>query len=193
MEYEYVALLYWTGLPKADEEFTRNFGEHLGQGWKEYIRASWPRQKKSISTGGVCIMRRPKDEPLARSVRCLACGTHWWPQTGRCPHCGNEYKLAREEPKDEPRKGWTERRELQRRNEELAGRCSKHVEQICALTDRIVRLDAAIAEVIAILGRLAFSEMPKEETNGCLCGQVIGKVLSVVAIVALMIITLCIL
>lgn len=69
MQYEYIALLYWTQLPKEDEDFTRRFGDHLGQGWKKYICAPWP--KGAIHIGGACIMRRPlKEEKMKEKDSC---------------------------------------------------------------------------------------------------------------------------
>ena len=97
MEYEYVVL------PNSAQRFGLYYETLTSYGWAEWKRTGdW-----GEGTINAVVMRRPKDEPLARSVRCLACGTAWWPQTGKCPHCGNAYRLAREKPKDEPRM-WTE-------------------------------------------------------------------------------------
>ena len=63
-DYEYVALC-WFG--DTQESIDANLKERMqqlaGEGWKEYIRASWIAQHESGVPGGACIMRRPKEEP----------------------------------------------------------------------------------------------------------------------------------
>jgi len=90
--------------------------------------------------GGACIMRRPKGEPHRHEDSTVS--------EEADPRFGLSMSAARS--KDEPRM-WAE---------------GEVGERVCALSERIVTLEAAIKEVIAILSRLAFGEIPKEETNG---------------------------
>ena len=58
MGFEYVALSWRALDAEADRPFQADKCGYIGAGWEEYIRAPLP----SPHFGGVCIMRRPKDE-----------------------------------------------------------------------------------------------------------------------------------
>ena len=185
--YEYVALT-WTTDPNAadDGRFMASMSRLVGQGWREYVRALF-----MGGYGGACIMRRPKDEPQEGDVEYeyMALSSEDGAYTGQCRAAVRNKELAdkgwknwrvipwyesgivaicvvRRELrcKDEPRKGWTERRELQKRNEELQ-----------AAIDEVVTVSkqrwADVREpTLQAVRRHLWSLVIKEESNGCLCG-----------------------
>lgn len=59
MDFEYVALIWKTHKPEWDTQFVDEKADLVRQGWRDHIEV--PHATGMV--GGVCIMRRLKDEP----------------------------------------------------------------------------------------------------------------------------------
>lgn len=64
MEYEFVALSWRTRNFLDDADYEREKVNLKGKGWEVHQIVAWAQEGKPRRlAGGVCIMRRPKDEP----------------------------------------------------------------------------------------------------------------------------------